>query len=233
MKSIPTLLLVGGLFLLPSARAASVSIPILDVNTSGDYTSDPSQTSPFTGFFGMYNEVAVGSPTIAHLFGVEQSDFSRTVAQVDLGFLNGATISSASLTFLLLFGGGTQDVQLTTFDSVGLLQYTWDAPGVNLGQGVYSSTAGGANSFDVTALIQNAANLDIDWLGLHFQGTDQYQWTYTGTGLDADAALLRLNIEYTDRETPVPEVQTYASLFGAALVCAEAFRRRRALRARA
>lgn len=219
--------------LTPMAKAASVSIPILDVGTFGGYTAPYNyETSNSTGFFGMYESQNNGSDQLAHLFGLEVENYSRTIAQADIGFLNGATISSATLSFSLNSGGGgSQDIQLTGFDSGGTLAYLWDAPGANLGQGYFTVNGQSLNVLDLTMLVQMAADADIDWLGLHLQGTSDYQWTYTytGFGAGADSAQVRLNIEYEGgEEQPVPEVQTYATLAGAGLIAAQAIRRRKA-----
>lgn len=217
-------LVLTALALAPVAKAASVSIPILDIGTFESYTAPSNyETSNSTGFFGMYES------ELAHLLGLEQENFSRTVAQADIGFLNGATISSATLSFYLLDGSSApQDIQLTGFDSGGTLAHTWEAPGANIGQGYFSVTGQGPNVLDLTVLVQMAADANIDWLGLHLQGTSAYEWTYTGTGGAADNAQVRLNIEYEGGESqPVPEVQTYATLAGAGLIAGQALRRRK------
>lgn len=220
-------LVLTALALTPVAKAASVSIPIMDLGTFEGYTAPSNyETSNSTGFYGMYSD------ELAHLFGLESDSYSRTVAQANIGFLNGATISSATLSFVLGNGSsGTQDIQLTGFDSGGTLGHTWDAPGDNLGQGYFSVTGLSLNVLDLTMLVQMAADANIDWLGLHLQGTSEYQWTYTYSGYDAgaDSAQVRLNIEFEGGEgQPVPEVQTYATLVGAGLIAAQAIRRRKA-----
>jgi hypothetical protein len=229
MNSFLKTALVGALSLsvLPAIQAASVSIPITDVGTWGGYTTDTSPTFSTTGFFGEYG--GQNDSELAHLFGVEPN-LSRVVAQADIGFLNGASIVSATLTFNLNDGfAGAHNVELTGFSSGGTLGYLWDAPEPYLQQQTFTAQGLSANSFDITALVQEAATADVDWLGLHLAGADdgQYEWSYTFTNLGAgpDSANVRLNIEYNE-EAPVPEVQTYATMLGAALIGARALRRR-------
>ena len=204
-----TALIVGcGLYFAANvpAHAAVAVIPILDIGTSADYdTPNTGQSYSGTGFVGMYNTSAVGYEAFGHLFGVEQIDFSRTAMQADIGFLSGVTINSAILSFDVLASGGDQNVTVTSFTANGNLGYTWTPPD-NLGS-VVAPTTSGANSIDLTGLVQSRATAGAPWLGLHLNGTDQYQYTYTytGYGYGPDSANVRLTVDYEPRSSAVPE----------------------------
>jgi hypothetical protein len=61
----------------------------------------------------------------------------------------------------------------------------------------------GSNSFDLTALVSAAVANGESWLGLHMQnlgGGKNLQWTSANRSGNADAAAVRLNVEFA----PVP-----------------------------
>ncbi|MCC7412199.1 MAG: PEP-CTERM sorting domain-containing protein [Gammaproteobacteria bacterium] len=220
--------LVSALFaavLLSGAQAASAGVVIYtlaDIGTFAAYTEDNvGQTFAGTGFVGMYETVRNGSDQFAHLFGLEDVDYSRTVAQVGIGGLAGAGIVSATLSFDLLDGSATDHgIAVTGFAGTGALGWIWDAPGSNYGS-VGALVSDGANSVDVTALLAASVLAGDAWFNLHLRGTDgQYVWTYSDG--DPDNANVRLTVVTRD----APEPATLA-LFGAGLL-GFAGRRRRA-----
>lgn len=194
--------LVCGVFAM-SANATSITYDILDIADFANYSdSDLSQTWTGDGFIGMYDD------SFVHLFGIEIEDFSRTALNVDVSALAGATITSAYLEFVLDFNSGTtQDVTVTSFDADGTLGYFWDAPTVE-GSQVYSVSAIGANSLDVTALLQSRVSANEDWFGLHLQGSTEFQYTYMFDS--PDDAMVRLVVEYDS--APIPEPATLSLL---------------------
>lgn len=211
--------------LAPAAWSATITIPITDIGTFESYeNSNTADTYTGTGFVGMYDYAW------AHLFGLESSDYSRTILQADLGALAGATISSATLSFDLLDGqAGPHGIILTSYNADGTLRYSWDAP-TSLGT-ANATVDSGPNTIDITSLVTARLAGGGTWLGLHLQGTDDccYMWTYTdpGDGANPDSAMVRLNITYEGGLAQVPEPATYG-LMGAGLIgLAWMLRRRR------
>lgn len=227
MKRLLTGIALSALIAIPTTQAASSSTTILDFGAFGGYTeANMGQTFSGTGFIGMYGTAQNGGDYFAHLFGIEgngSDDYSRTVGQVDVDFLNGQTILSASFEFFIVnnYGGGAGT--FTGFDNPsGEIGYIWDAPGANLGNAAFSPVAGW-NAIDVTDIVQDAADGNTDWLGFHLQSGPGNNWTYTS--FEGDEAQVRLVVEYG--EQPVPEVQHYAAMLGAAMAGVEMMRRRR------
>ncbi len=202
-RLIATLALSAALFPVAS-QAATVTYSLPDILTFTDYTdNNVAATYSGTGFGGMYGP-RVGV-SWAHLFGVESTDFSRTIMQVDTSGLAGATILSATLSFQLLDGStDPQNVTLTGFDGgAGALTYLWDAPATNYGD-LVASVAQGGNSIDVTSLLADSVGAGDAWFGMHLQGSSEFMWTYShsGSGYDSDRALVRLTVETA--EVPLP-----------------------------
>lgn len=211
--------------LVASAQVAVFNIT--DLLTSQSYTdSNTAQTFNGTGFVGLYSTAGNGSDAFAHLFGLEQSDYSRTALQVDVSSLIGLPILSATLSYDLLHGyTANQTVTATAYTSNGSLGYFWNAPS-NIGQVSFTSFGQSPNSVDVTALLTTALGNGDSWFGLHLQGSSEYQWTYTLNG-DIDAANVRLTVNYLQAGPPgaVPEPSTYGMIGAAALAGLVAWRR--------
>lgn len=229
MKTSLLVLFALTLALASNCAAGQIVYTITDIGTFDTYTStDTSQTFAGTGFEGMYN-VAEGAPAWAHLLGLENTDFSRTILQVDISGLAGMTITGATLSFQLLDGyADNHGIEATSYTADGNLTYSWDAPN-DLGS-VDGTVNRGANSLDVTSLLAAQVSGGADWLGLLLQGTDsQYAWTYTyaGYGYNADRADMRLTVDYTEGGA-VPEPGTCALAAGALLALAGWLRRRKA-----
>jgi hypothetical protein len=180
-----------------AAHAAVVVYELPFIGTWDGYTTDDtSLTFSNTGYVGMY---ADGGSEFAALFGLETSNFSRTHAQVGIGGLTGASISSAILSFDILDGNetGQQSVQVTGYSGTGALGYQWDAPGVNYGDDIFN-VAPGSNALDITSLLAASVGAGDDWFNLHLQGLldDINLWTYAGDGYSDDRANVRLTVTY-------------------------------------
>ncbi len=204
------------------AHAGVTTFTLNDIGTFAGYTSnDTSQTFAGSGFVGMYNT------QWAHLFGIEISSYSRTLAQVNIGSLAGKQINSAMLSFSLLDGDtNSQLATVTGFNGgSGNLAFNFNAPGTNYGS-VNATVSGGANALDITDLLTASVAANDGWLGLHFQGSDLYQWTYTKDGFGSNRANLQLTVDFADT-TDVPEPASLGMLAIGALALAAARRKTR------
>ena len=217
--------------LVANCGAATVTYVIQDIGSFTGYTStNLTATFPGTGFVGMYGNTGGNAPSYVHLFGLESTDYSRTILQVDIGALAGSSINSAILSFQLLDGFASgHGIQATSYTANGDLAYNWDPPD-NLGV-VSGTVSSGANSLDVTSLLAAQAAAGSGWLGLHLQGTDGNAnvWTYTdpGFGYGPDRAQVRLTVDYN---AAVPEPGAFGLAAGAFLALACWVRRNRAAR---
>lgn len=201
------------------AQAALINYTILNISQEGANTS---AVYAGTGYAGVYGNT-VGAQ-FNGIFGLEY-DFSRTLVQVDVSAISGATINSATLSFYLQNGNGNlAPVTVTRFAADGTLEYSFGSPG-NLGT-VAGQTAGpGANALTITSLVAAAATAGDDWLGLHLMttsGAGNYQWTPANRSGNADAALVRLTVDYDP--VPIPEPATILLVL-TALVSMMALRR--------
>lgn len=214
------------------ARAASYTfvlpdIGVYDAGTAAPATAvDTGQTFAGDGFVGLYAAGIYGYPAFASLFGVEQNDFSRTIAQIGIAVLDGMQVLGATLGFYLEtrepFGGaGLHGVEITGYAGSGALGYAWNAPDDNYGS-VNAWVDLGSNSVDVTALVAAAVSHGDAWLNLHLRGSDEL-YLYTRTEDDRDAADLRLFVIAEPLVVPVPSA--WAGFAGALLALAGARRR--------
>jgi hypothetical protein len=211
-----------------NCQAAVIVYAIQDIGSFEDYAStDLNQTFPGTGSVGMNPDFGFG-PSYAHMLGLEDVDYSRTILEVDISALAGLTINSAILSFQLLNGSeSSHGIQATSYTATGNLAYAWDPPD-NLGT-ISGTVNSGANTLDVTSLLAARAGASAGWLGLHLQGSDhQYLWTYTWTGFfyNSDSAQMRLTVDYT--EGTIPEPGTCGLVAGALLAFGHLIRRQRA-----
>ena len=207
--------LVALMAVVSSADAEVQTYVIEDIGTSADYsTPDIGQSYSGTGFVGMY------ATEFVHLFGVEQTDHSRTALQADISGLGGVTIQSAFLSFDLTNGNdATQNVTVTSFTADGSLEHFWTPPD-NLGSAVHSVTGLSSNVLDVTSFLRDRVAAGDDWLGLHLQGSTEYQWADTSTefGANADEANVRLVVDY-GTDVPEPATLTLLGVCAIALGC--------------
>jgi len=194
------------------SHASTITYTITDIVTN----SDPSATFTGTGFAGIYpsfpNDFGPQGPSFTHIFGLEYYGgiYSETELQVDVNALAGQTINSATLSFVLRDGSpGSQMVTVTSYDSSGTLEYH-ETPFGPLGTTSFTSTSYGANSVDVTSLLQSRISAGGTWFGLYLtpNGPDQsFQWTYTDSNVDA--AEVRLTVDFGNN---VPEPGSFVLL---------------------
>lgn len=217
-----TLLALIPLLAATQAHASVMSISLNDIGTfSALRNSNTASTYAGTGYLGMY------SSAWAHILGVERSNLSRTIMQVDIGALAGKTISSAVLSFELKEGEtGTQNGTLVGFDAdanAGRLAHSWNAPGVNYGSVVSTLAGRAASHFDVTALLTASVAAHDSWFGMHLRGSTVAQWTVANNGAyAADRAGMVLTINYLDAAA-LPEPASLL-LMGAGLAALLALR---------
>ena len=185
-------------------HASVITMQLNDIGTfAGLRNSNTASTYAGTGYLGMY------SNAWSHVLGVERSNLSRTIMQVDIAALAGKSISSAVLSFELKEGESTtQNGTLVGFDAdgnAGQLAYSWNAPTASYGS-VVSTLAGRAVSqFDVTALLAASLAAQDSWFGMHLRGSTVAQWTVANSGAyAADRAGMVLTINYLDAVN-VPE----------------------------
>lgn len=184
-----------------AATQAHASVMTISLNDIGTFStlrnSNTTSTYAGTGYLGMY------STAWAHVLGVERSNLSRTIMQVDIGALAGKTISSAVLSFELKEGEtASQNGTLVGFDAdanAGKLAFSWNAPGASYGS-VVSTLAGRAVSrFDVTGLLAASVAAQDSWFGMHLRGSALAQWTVANSGgYAADRAGMVLTVNYRD-----------------------------------
>jgi hypothetical protein len=212
------------------AHASVMTISLNDIGTfSALRNSNTASTYAGTGYLGMY------STAWAHVLGVERSNLSRTVMQVDIGALAGKTISSAVLSFELREGeNASQNGTLVGFDAdanAGKLAFSWNAPGANYGS-VVSTLAGRAVSyFDVTGLLRASLAAGDSWFGMHLRGSTLAQWTVANSGgYAADRAGMVLTVNYRDA-AGLPEPGSLL-LMGAGMAALVLLRLRRVTRLR-
>lgn len=196
-----------------SAQAAVTVYELPFIGNWGDSysTTDTSLTFTGNGFVGMYSD------EFGALLGLEWRESSRTNAQVQIGDLMGAQITSAVLSFNLLEGdNGESEVVITGYAGNGSLGFQWDAPAENFGTAT-GAVSLGANAIDITSLLTAALDAETDWLNLHLWGNSSlYLWTYAGYTYDVDRAGLRLTVTWDRAQQPV-DVPAPAT-FGLALL---------------
>ena len=216
------LALALGLNLRAGANSVTISLP--DIGTFGDYDFNTADTFTGNGFLGIYpnDNNGPGSPAFGHLFGLEyygEAD-SETELQASLAGLSGATITSASLNFSLNDGtSGSESVKVTSFTTTGTLGFNITPPN-SLGFVTGTGIQGGANSIDITSLVSAALLNNQTWLGLYLtpEGPGlNFLYTLTDNELRADAAGVRIVINYNANSASVPDGFSSICLLGIGL----------------
>lgn len=208
--TLTALVLAAAASLCSTASANGVTYTLADVlpQTTGYTENNVGQTYSGDGFVGVYDFNQFG-----HLMGLEGS-FSKTNIQVGIGALAGANINAATLTFKVLehFGNGT--VSIDGYAGNGALGWGMSAPNAAYGSAGGALVAGDNQSYDLTAVVQAAANAGEDWLGLFMQNSDPSSWTYTytGFGYSADRAEMRLTVDFNANRVPEPGSMALAGL---------------------
>jgi len=192
---------------LPDLVERDASSSLVIANTGQTYAGD--------GYVAMRS-----SGEFIHAFTLEYGPTYATkdLLQADLSALAGATINSATLSFVILDTGPARfDMTATGFAGTGSVGYQFAAPGLTFGS-VTGGVGQGANSLDVTAIVANAVGADAGWLNLLLEAGGCCAVTLTdglsiGAGRGPDAALLRLTVDYTAAAPGgVPEPGTWALL---------------------
>jgi hypothetical protein len=203
------------------ASAASITYQILDLVPGGGAAT--SATFNGTGFAGMH------STSFSEFFMYETFNggavHSRTTLQVDISALAGATISSATLSYVLTSGSAAVgELALTSWDSSGTLTYTFPNPPNVISTTSYFPVGLSANSLNVTAQLAERVAAGDNWFGLYFAMVTEGVFHWTDTGGDADAALVRLDVNF--QAVPEPATLTLVGV-GAGVAAIRRLRRRR------
>lgn len=140
----------------------------------------------------------------------------NTAMAVDLSAIEGATITSATVSFVISVISTPGQAIARSYVSDGVLGNFHDPVSPLAATAPFA--LGSNNSIDVTGLLQERIDADAGWFGLNFESVGGAASTHTIS--DPDAAQLRLTVDYI----PVPEPQAFA-LFG--LMGLFATRRRR------
>jgi len=86
------------------------------------------------------------------------------------------------------------------------------APPSNLGTTTFISNQNpSSNSVDVTSLLQSQVTAGAPWFGLYLSpvgSSNQWTYTYSGFGANADSASVRLTVDYTGGNVPEPATIT-------------------------
>ena len=184
-----------------TADAAVITYTILDLH-DGSYTTSATYTG--TGFAGMHSD------TFNNYFMYETLPdggevHSRTILQVDISALAGATILNADLSYLITDGlPGPSTMSLTSWDSSGTIAYSFPSPPSDEGSATYTAFGSSPNSLDVTSLLAARVAAGEDWFGLYLSMLDEGQTHWTPTAGNPDAAQVRLTVEYAEPGVPEP-----------------------------
>ena len=177
------------------ASADLITYAPVNLNPS-TYEVDLGVTYTGDGYVGMHSNL------FSPFFMYEGTD-SRTIMNLNIEALAGATINSATLEYQLTNGTGEAGVlDLTSYDADGTLRHVFPAPPSPIQTVSYTTQGRAFNSLDVTSLLADRVASGGDWFGLYFAAGTSTTIHYTGTSNDADAAQVRLNVDFTP--VPVP-----------------------------
>jgi hypothetical protein len=208
----PTLICLALSF---SCQAATItySIPSLVNAERPDYLST-SATWTGTGYVGMYS--GHGGPHFLLNFAISENIANVRVAiEVDVSGLRGQTVNSALLQYdaTLHPPGSSQPMTLTAFTANGTLGFFLNPP--NMLMAGSAIAVDGANSIDVTRLLNAALQTDSAWFGLHMQAdvysVSQSATVYSPEGYPVGGLPLTLEVDY-GQSGSVPEPVSLALL---------------------
>jgi len=184
-------------------RADITTVDITQLYSGAQGYADNNHATTFsgTGYVGIYPTYDGGS--FAQLMGLENPGdiFSETEMDIALSGLAGDVITSATLSFDVTDGGGTEGLTISSFGSTGTLGYNAYAPAA-IGS-VGGSVTSGNNSYNVTSLIAGAVNANDSYVGLYLTPDGSASlWTYSEGGVGDDSAHMRLTINYAPAAVP-------------------------------
>jgi hypothetical protein len=141
------------------------------------------------------------------------SPWTRTTMAIDISPLAGATVSHATLSYVLAYGtAGPATMVLTSYSSTGTLAYSFPDPPNVISAQMYTSIGMQQNVLDVTSQVAERVDGGANWLGLYFTmvSPTAQQWTpayfaYPGA---FDGAQVRLTVDYGYPPPPPPPPQS-------------------------
>ncbi len=202
MKRAYTSVVVSAVFVLlgivGSASADFITYAPVNLNPS-TYNNNTAATFTGDGYVGLH-PVAFGP---WFMYEIDSPAHSRTIMNLNIRDLAGATINSATLEYQLTAGStGAGVLALTSYDADGTLRHIFPNAPSPIQTVSYATTGRGFNSLDVTGLLADRVASGADWFGLYFAPGNYSTIHWTSTWDNADAAQVRLKVDFTP--VPVP-----------------------------
>lgn len=169
--------------------------PGVDTFTGTGYVGPRRIQDPNGGGFGRWFHIERNGPNY-------EDNFSRVMAQVDISALAGAMVQSATLSYIV--NDGDIAARLTSFSATGTLGFSFpDAPD-DLGSVDYTSLGSQViNSVSVGSLLQDRIDAGASWFGMYLSPTENGGQALA-TNIDADAAMVRLTVQFESSGVPAP-----------------------------